>query len=44
MLIEKILVDLVPHRPRFDLQDILDLLARHPDWPAINQDVRQKTV
>lgn len=44
MLIEKILTALYPAKPRFVLQDVLDLLARHPDWSAINQDVRQKTV
>lgn len=43
-LIEKILTALYPAKPRFTLQDVLDLLAQHPDWPAINQDVRQKTV
>lgn len=41
-LIRRILEGLVPNRPQFALDDVLDLLARHPDWPDINRHVVQR--
>ncbi len=41
-LIRLIIEHLYPINPQFNLQDILDLLRRHPDWLQINSAVRQK--
>lgn len=41
-LIEKIIRVLYPIKPDFDIDDILDLLNKHPDWPLINAHVSQK--
>jgi len=41
-LISRIINDLYPRKPNFLMQDVLDLLARHPDWVAINAHVIQK--
>jgi spore coat polysaccharide biosynthesis protein SpsF len=43
-LVEKILLALYPTRPQFDMNDVLELLARHPDWSSINQHVTQKSL
>lgn len=41
-LVEKILGALYPAKPSFTLEDVLDLLQRHPDWADINAHVEQK--
>ncbi|MGD9788639.1 MAG: NTP transferase domain-containing protein [Sulfuricellaceae bacterium] len=41
-LIRRIIEDLFPVKPEFTLEDILDLLAMHPDWRQINAHVTQK--
>lgn len=43
-LVRRILETLYPRRPRFDMHDVLALLAEHPDWELINRHVVQKTV
>ncbi len=40
-LIRRILEALVPCNPDFGWRDFLDLLAVHPDWAALNRNVRQ---
>lgn len=40
-LIRRILEALIPANPGFGWRDVLALLAAHPDWGAINRDVRQ---
>lgn len=41
-LVEKILTALYPVHPDFSLEDVLNLLQRHPDWANINSHVEQK--
>lgn len=41
-LVRRILDDLYPRKPEFTLQDCLDVLAEHPDWPSINAHVEQR--
>ncbi|MBS4096877.1 MAG: glycosyltransferase family protein [Sulfuricella sp.] len=41
-LVSRIIADLYPVNPSFSMQDILDLLARHPDWSEINAHIEQK--
>jgi spore coat polysaccharide biosynthesis protein SpsF len=41
-LISKIIQELYPLNPNFTLVDILNLLAKHPDWLVINSKVQQK--
>jgi spore coat polysaccharide biosynthesis protein SpsF len=41
-LIQKMLAALYPVNPDFLLQDCLELLAQHPDWPLINAEIEQK--
>lgn len=41
-LVTRILETLYPTNPHFRLQDILDLLKKHPDWSALNAHVKQK--
>ena len=41
-LIGRILEELYPTKPSFDLQDVIDLLKEHPDWVTLNQHIRQK--
>lgn len=41
-LITLIIEALTPHKPDFNLADILELLSEHPDWSLINADIRQK--
>lgn len=43
-LVSRILRALYPHRPGFTMQDVLDLLERHPEWNRINAHVLQKAV
>lgn len=35
-LLEKIISSLYPKNPQFTLEDVLQLLKRHPDWVALN--------
>jgi spore coat polysaccharide biosynthesis protein SpsF len=44
VLVAHIFEALYPSNPHFRLADIVDLLARHPDWAAINAHVQQKTL
>ncbi len=41
-LIRLILEALYPVTPRFGMQDVLDLCAKHPTWITLNQHVHQK--
>ncbi|MBW4459623.1 MAG: glycosyltransferase family protein [Nodosilinea sp. WJT8-NPBG4] len=41
-LIERMLEALYPQVPDFTLQDCLNLIDQHPDWPTINSHVEQK--
>jgi spore coat polysaccharide biosynthesis protein SpsF len=41
-LIRLILENLYPQNPYFRLQDVLNLLDKHPEWLAINQKIMQK--
>lgn len=41
-LVTRIIQALYPLKPDFDLADILELVAGHPDWPLINAHIRQK--
>lgn len=43
-LVSRILRALYPSRPEFTLDDVLDVLAQHPDWVEINRHVAQKNV
>lgn len=43
-LVRRILEALYPRQPRFEMSDVLALLAAHPDWEEINRHVMQKTV
>lgn len=43
-LVSRILTALYPFRPDFTLQDVLELLDRHPEWDKINAHVAQKAV
>jgi spore coat polysaccharide biosynthesis protein SpsF len=42
-LVRRILTTLYPRRPEFTMDDVLALLAEHPDWSALNRDVVQKS-
>lgn len=41
-LIRKIIESLYPAKHEFGMQDILDLMTAHPDWPVINAHIEQK--
>ncbi|MEO1067892.1 MAG: glycosyltransferase family protein [Cyanobacteria bacterium J06638_6] len=41
-LMKRMLEALYPQVPDFTLQDCLDLIDQHPDWPAINGHTKQK--
>jgi spore coat polysaccharide biosynthesis protein SpsF len=41
-LVTRITEALYPHKPEFNMQDILALLEKHPDWVEINAHVHQK--
>ncbi|MGP4074878.1 cytidylyltransferase domain-containing protein [Halobacillus sp. K22] len=41
-LIEKILSTLYPSKPKFSMEDVLDLLERNQEWLRINEKVKQK--
>lgn len=41
-LVRRILEALYPQKPEFDMQDVLALLERNPEWLAINAHVQQK--
>jgi spore coat polysaccharide biosynthesis protein SpsF len=41
-LVRLILEKLVPLKPNFNWYDVLALLEGHPEWVAINADVKQK--
>jgi spore coat polysaccharide biosynthesis protein SpsF len=41
-LIKLLIETLYPLKPDFNLADILETLAAHPDWPLINANIRQK--
>lgn len=43
-LVSRILGDLYLRKPQFTMADVLALLDKHPDWPAINAHVEQKVV
>lgn len=43
-LIAKILKTLYPKNPDFTMDDILELLKKHPDWMLINAHIRQKPI
>lgn len=41
-LIRRILEEIYPNNPKFRMNDVLQVLAQHPDWSEINADVAQK--
>lgn len=41
-LVTRITEALYPGKPAFDMQDVLALLEKHPDWVALNAHVHQK--
>lgn len=41
-LVKKIIEALYPKKPHFDLEDMLALSKKHPEWDKINQHVLQK--
>lgn len=41
-LITKIIENLYPHVPEFDMEDVLNLLTNYPEWTKINAHVEQK--
>lgn len=43
-LIKLILEDLYPKNSRFRLQDILELISKHPDWSLLNAHIEQKKI
>lgn len=43
-LISLIIQELYPKKHNFNMNDILQLLERHPDWKAINAQVHQKLI
>lgn len=43
-LIEKIYENLYPTNPKFILQDVIQLLQQHPEWPLVNAHIQQKPV
>lgn len=43
-LVKKIIETLYPLNPEFNLGDIIGLLKKNPEWPAINARVKQKTL
>ena len=44
VLVQKMFEAIYPHDPEFGWRDCLALLEQHPDWVAINADVKQKVV
>lgn len=40
--IKKILGTLYPHKPKFTMKDIINLLGKHPEWKLINSQIQQK--
>ncbi len=42
LLIGHIITALYPENPGFGMQDILELLGRHPEWEALNRHIKQK--
>lgn len=43
VLISKIFEELYPINPYFTFEDVLSLMSKHPDWKAINANVKQKS-
>lgn len=43
-LITKLLEAVVPHHLHFGMQDVLEVLRRHPEWGEINAHVKQKEI
>ncbi len=43
-LVSRILGALYNDHPNFEMDDVLELLTRHPDWIEINRHVEQRTV
>lgn len=43
-LVQKIIEALYPILPQFTMNDILQLLDKHPDWKAINAHIKQKKI
>lgn len=43
-LVRRILGELYPRRPEFELDDILALLEHHPEWQTINSHIVQKSI
>lgn len=43
-LITQLLEAVVSHQPQFGMQDVLEVLRRHPEWSEINAHVKQKEI
>lgn len=43
-LVKRIITTLYPTDPHFTLEDCLTLLAQHPEWARINEQIKQKIV
>ncbi|MGZ5199578.1 MAG: cytidylyltransferase domain-containing protein [Telluria sp.] len=43
-LVRKLLEEVYPRAPEFDMDDLLVAISQHPDWPLINAAIKQKTL
>lgn len=43
-LIRRIIEELYPKNPNFDLNDVIEVLHHHPEWKQINAHVQQKSI
>ncbi len=43
-LVAKLIAGLYPTTPEFSIYDVLELLARNPEWANINRHIKQRTI
>lgn len=43
-LVAKVIAGLYPTTPEFSIYDVLELLARNPEWANINRHIKQRTI
>lgn len=41
-LVKRIIESLYPEKPHFNMEDVLELLQKHPEWSLINAHIEQK--